>query len=271
MPRSALPLLLAIPALAGCLLAPQTAPTNAYSRMYAGPTAVNLLNASARPICYVHIAPAGQVDWGDDWLSSSETVPSGTMRQLGVAPGVYNVRFDDCAHSPVQLQNGIDLSGPREILVYEAGSPPAIPPTPGVARIELVAMRPLPPPVVVADAGGGGGWSSSASTASSAPPPPAVAASAPAAPAGPSTYSLTLHNSCSRSVGLFHGTGSSRPPFASGTYGSIGANTTQSFSGFAPETFWITDESRNAVSSFTASGGSQRIEVLSSCSGFAPY
>lgn len=263
MRRASLLVLLLAPALPACPFVQPQPTATAYSRMYAGPVAVRVLNASARPICFVHVSPAGQGDWGDDWLGSSETIPSGMMRQLGVAPGVYDVRLDDCQQSPVQMQMAVDLRAPVELVVFES-APPPLAPTPGFARLQLVAMRPLP-------------QASYASSSSSEPAPPAVsfdgggrgAAPEPATPAGPEHYSLTLHNSCSQTVGLYHGTGGGRPPFATGTYGSIGSNTTESFSGFAPETFWIVDESRNGVSSFTASGGSQRIEITSGCSGFA--
>ncbi|MBI2894501.1 MAG: hypothetical protein HYY06_13195 [Deltaproteobacteria bacterium] len=259
-------------ALAACIVAPQTPPTLRFSQTYAGQTPIRVLNASARPICFVHVAPAGQVQWGDDWLGANETIPSGTMRQIGVAPGMYNVRLDDCSHSPLQLLMAVDLTGPREIVIHE-GAPPAIPPTAGFMRIELVAMAPAPQPTVVAESGSGWGGSEGSAVPESEPAfgggsNPSARSDPEPASSGPQTYSLTLHNSCDRTVGIFHGSG--RPPFGSGTYGSIGSNTTQSYSGFAPETFWIIDDSRNPVSTFTTSGGSQRVEVLESCTGFAP-
>jgi hypothetical protein len=266
--------LLVAPALAGCPFMTAQPTARVHSQAYAGQMPLRVLNASSRAICYVHIAPPAGGDWGDDWLGSSETIPSGMMKQLGVAPGAYNVRLDDCQHSPMQVLMALDLTAPREVVIHD-GAPPALAPTAGFTRLELVAMSPLPQPTVVSDgSGGGAGYDS-------APPPPAASfeasgsgravAATPAPPAGPAHYSLTLHNSCPRTVGLYHGTGSGRPPFASGTYGSIGSNTTESFSGFAPETFWIVDDSRNGVSSFTASGGSQRVEIVSSCSGFGAY
>ena len=87
------------------------------------------------------------------------------------------------------------------------------------------------------------------------------------ASSAPQNYSLTLKNNCSESVDLFVG---DKPKFGSGTYSSIGSNTIRSFSGFAPETIWIVDDSRNGVSSYTAQAGSQRVEILDSCTGFAP-
>jgi hypothetical protein len=82
-------------------------------------------------------------------------------------------------------------------------------------------------------------------------------------------FSVTLHNSCSQTVKLFIGDG--EPPFGSGTYTSIGSNTIQSQSGSLPEAIWIIDDSQRPISAYTPRPGSQDIEIISSCTGFAPY
>jgi hypothetical protein len=83
----------------------------------------------------------------------------------------------------------------------------------------------------------------------------------------PSTYSLRLHNSCSKPVLLFFG---NKPKFGSGRKERLGTNTTTSYSGGAPQTVWIIDESENGLSSFVASG-SQSVQITSSCTGFSSY
>jgi len=84
---------------------------------------------------------------------------------------------------------------------------------------------------------------------------------------GPSTYSLRLHNSCSKPVLLFFG---DKPKFGSGRKERLGTNNTTSYSGGAPQTVWIIDESENGLSSFVASG-SQSMQITSSCTGFSRY
>lgn len=84
---------------------------------------------------------------------------------------------------------------------------------------------------------------------------------------GASTYSLRIHNSCSKTVVLFFG---DKPKFGSGRTEHLGANNTTSYSGSAPQTVWIIDERENGLSSFVASG-SQSMQITSSCTGFSSY
>ncbi|MRG96236.1 hypothetical protein [Polyangium spumosum] len=95
----------------------------------------------------------------------------------------------------------------------------------------------------------------------------AARAGAPSSGGGGGTYSLRLHNSCSRTVKLFFG---DNPKFGSGTRTSLGSNTTSSYSGGAPKTVWIVDDRDQGISSFVASG-SQSMQITSSCSGFSTY
>lgn len=92
------------------------------------------------------------------------------------------------------------------------------------------------------------------------------AASAPSTGGGSQTFSLTLKNNCSRTVKIFIG---DKPKWGSGTYSSVSSNSVNSYSGFAPQSFWIIDDSQNGISSYTTSPGSQRIQITPSCSGFA--
>ena len=66
---------------------------------------------------------------------------------------------------------------------------------------------------------------------------------------------------------LFFG---NKPKFGSGRKERPGTNTTTSYSGGAPQTVWIIDESENGLSSFVASG-SQSVQLTSSCTGFSSY
>jgi hypothetical protein len=81
-------------------------------------------------------------------------------------------------------------------------------------------------------------------------------------------YSLSLHNSCARTVKLFIG---EKPPYSSGTNTSLNSNTTTSYSGTAPENIWVVDDSGNPMSSYTTRPGMQTMQILESCSGFSTY
>jgi hypothetical protein len=82
---------------------------------------------------------------------------------------------------------------------------------------------------------------------------------------GGSTYSLSLHNACSKTVKLFFG---DDPKFGSGRRTTLGGNNVTSYSGSAPQTIWIVDDRDQGISSFVASG-SQSMQITSSCAGFA--
>ncbi len=252
--------------LAACIpiMSASTTPAAPSPAELAGSTPIRLVNVTQRPICYVRFAPTGSAAFGGDWLGQSETVAIGSYRDFGLRAGTYNFRVESCDGGVIQQQLGVDMTAAREIVIYE-GAVPQVPETIGLVRLQFAAFPAMPArPVGYAYAGGGSGSGSSGYEAS-----PAQADPEPAAPSGPSTYSLSLHSDCDHTLGLFHGNG--RPPFGSGTYGTISSNSTKSFSGFVgSETFWITDDSRNGLSAYTPSAGSQSIEITSGCGGFAP-
>jgi hypothetical protein len=84
---------------------------------------------------------------------------------------------------------------------------------------------------------------------------------------GPAMFSLTLHNSCSKTVKLFFGR---EPRYGSGTYSSLGGNSVTSYTGRAGDMIWIVDDSQKGVSSISPSGN-QNMQITASCSGFGPY
>jgi hypothetical protein len=90
--------------------------------------------------------------------------------------------------------------------------------------------------------------------------------SAMGAPSTPSSWSLSLKNSCPKTVKLFLG---NKPKFGSGTNTSLGSNTISSYSGRAGDMIWIVDDKENGISSLSPSGR-QSMQITSSCTGFAP-
>ena len=234
-----------------------------YSTMYAGNVPLVIGNQMPFPVWRMHISPSTSGSWGEDWLGAA-TIAPGQSFQFGVQPGVYDLRAVAQNGMVMAEARGVDLRGPQTLVVtpagFQAAGGYAPQPAYGNQYPQTQGGYAAPPPqqgAVVVNA------------APSTPPPQQGAVVVNAAPSTPppATYSLTLHNSCPQTVGLFHGNG--RPPFGSGTYGSIGSNTTESFSGTQGEQFWITDANRNGVSAFTPSG-SQNMEILDSCNGFAP-
>lgn len=98
-----------------------------------------------------------------------------------------------------------------------------------------------------------------------APPPTAYSAPTPAAaptPAPPTTASVTLRSSCSRTVKVFYG---DKPGFSSGTQSSISSNSVSSKTFRVGDRMWILDDSGKPLGDVTISASTRQIEVSSSC------
>jgi hypothetical protein len=58
---------------------------------------LRVINESEATICAVYISPITSDEWGDDWLSEEETIPSDESRAFGVTTaGDYDVGLADC-------------------------------------------------------------------------------------------------------------------------------------------------------------------------------
>ncbi|MCX4246058.1 hypothetical protein [Paraliomyxa miuraensis] len=108
------------------------------------------------------------------------------------------------------------------------------------------------------DPHGGGGGSYDSPSSGSDP--------GPSQPAGPTIVSITLRNTCSQTVKLFFG---DKPKFGSGTYSSLGSNTSTSYSKQAGDMIWIVDDGQNGISSVTIEGGMRTVEINSDCGSFS--
>ena len=84
--------------------------------------------------------------------------------------------------------------------------------------------------------------------------------SSPPSSAGP--VSFTLRNQCGASVTLFFG---QKPKFGSGTYSSLGTNTSTSKSMRPGEMIWIVDDSQNGLAAATVSQGTREIAIGPGC------
>ncbi len=93
---------------------------------------------------------------------------------------------------------------------------------------------------------------------------PSSSSSSSSAPAGPTVVYVTLRNTCPSKVNLFLG---DTPKFGSGTYTSIGANTSTGMSFKEGDMIWIVDDSQNGISSTTVSANARTVEITKSCTG----
>lgn len=78
-----------------------------------GPSGGNLtlVNNSGETVCFVYISPTTDDTWNDDWLGSSETVTDGSRRSFDVDSGSYDLRADDCEHTELSVEWGVDING----------------------------------------------------------------------------------------------------------------------------------------------------------------
>ncbi len=81
---------------------------------------------------------------------------------------------------------------------------------------------------------------------------------------GPSTVSVTIKSSCSKTVRVFYG---EKPKFGSGTYSTVSSNSRSSHTFKPGDQMWIVDDKDNGLSNASVSEGTKEIEILSSCSG----
>jgi hypothetical protein len=102
-------------------------------------------------------------------------------------------------------------------------------------------------------------------SATNTPTAGSEAKSAAKAPSEPTTVSVTLRNSCSKTVKVFFG---DKPKFGSGRYSSLSSNsrTNQTFK--PGDQLWIVDDGQNGVESVKVEAGMKEIEVASSCDAF---
>lgn len=99
-----------------------------------------------------------------------------------------------------------------------------------------------------------------------AQPNAAEAAAAATPAAAPSSVSVTIRNSCGKTVKVFYG---DKPKFGSGTYSTASSNSVQSHSFRPGDLFWIVDQSENGVASVEVKEGTREIEIRGGCTELA--
>ena len=112
------------------------------------------------------------------------------------------------------------------------------------------------------------GTSSPSSSAYNDPEPSPGMASSPkaatpaSAPAGPTTVSVTIRSSCSKTAKVFYG---EKPGFSSGTTSSISSNSVQSKTFRPGDLMWVLDDSGKALGSVEIDERTRNLEISSSC------
>lgn len=109
--------------------------------------------------------------------------------------------------------------------------------------------------------------SSSSSAYNDPEPSPGMASSPKAAtpasaPAGPTTVSVTIRSSCSKTAKVFYG---EKPGFSSGTTSSISSNSVQSKTFRPGDLMWVLDDSGKALGSVEIDERTRNLEISSSC------
>lgn len=98
---------------------PTAAPPTAVPPTQAPPTQPSpgiaelmLKNDSGITVCAVYISTTESDSWGDNRLTGSEAIQSGSSRNFQVPEGSYDVRADDCDGNPVSEEvQGQQISG----------------------------------------------------------------------------------------------------------------------------------------------------------------
>lgn len=121
----------------------------------------------------------------------------------------------------------------------------------------------------------GAGATPAAGAPATPAPSPGSAAATPSTPsagevadksAGPSSVSVTIRNSCGKTVKVFFG---QKPKFGSGTYSTASSNSVQSHTFRPGDLFWIVDQSENGVASVEVKDSTREIEIRGSCTELA--
>lgn len=128
----------------------------------------------------------------------------------------------------------------------------------------MAACAPLGQYAAVGQPAPGSAAAAPGAPAAAAPAAPGAApeSSGAEAPAAPSSVSVTIRNSCGKTVKVFYG---DKPKFGSGTYSSASSNSRSSHSFRPGDQFWIVDDSQNGLANVQVTESTREIEILGSC------
>lgn len=75
-----------------------------------GKQSIRVVNWAKAEICFVFISPVGTGDWGEDQLGGVESIMPEARRLFFVAPGLYNLRAEDCNKNVLSEVDNFDPS-----------------------------------------------------------------------------------------------------------------------------------------------------------------
>lgn len=75
-------------------------------------------NRSAESICYVHLSPTTDSNWGPDRLGSTEVIGSGVNRSWTLPVGNYDFQLQDCDHQRMMERRGIGIGSNGLVITY---------------------------------------------------------------------------------------------------------------------------------------------------------
>ena len=86
------------------------------------------------------------------------------------------------------------------------------------------------------------------------------------APAAPTTVSVTIRSSCSKTAKVFYG---DKPGFSSGTQSSVSSNSVSSKTFRVGDQMWVVDDSGKPLDNVRIDSSTRNIEISSSCTTLA--
>ncbi|MBN1250059.1 MAG: protein kinase [Anaerolineae bacterium] len=105
---------------------PEVMPSPTTKPDMAGPESesftVNVANWSPYEVCYVYISPSDSDSWGEDWLGSDETIPTGEPRAFDVAAGSYDLMVRACDRAILATE--WKFNSERSVTVSQPGFAP---------------------------------------------------------------------------------------------------------------------------------------------------
>ncbi|MBK8170271.1 MAG: hypothetical protein IPK60_07975 [Sandaracinaceae bacterium] len=117
-------LMMSAVALSGCVV--RSGPANAtpvsgpvQTSGGSGSSAIVVANQSSNTICYIHISPSSDSNWGPDRLGATETVGPGASRGWSVDPGNWDIQLQDCQHNELLEQRDVTVAGAGIQLTYQ--------------------------------------------------------------------------------------------------------------------------------------------------------
>ncbi len=81
---------------------------------------VEVSNQSPKDICYVYISLSEMDSWGDNHLSSNETIAPNESQKFGLEEGTYDVKVENC--DQVVMASAWEISSDTKLDVGKAGA-----------------------------------------------------------------------------------------------------------------------------------------------------